>query len=138
MKEYPILCGRQKIGTARTERQGLYYRLECRCHRQQETPPRIQVYGPSGTAKLGICVPMDGDFGLTARIPIKQIGEEPLSFSVTEPKQKPSEKFVPIIPGQAMDCLSRLRYAHLEEKDGQLGLCITDRSQAPQGSDPSP
>lgn len=135
-EEYPILCGKTTVGRAYVARQGLYYRMECRCG-AQETPVRLRVTGIGGSAELGICVPMDTGFGMVTRIPIKQLGEGRLSFSQQEESRAPASEFIPIRSGQPLSCLSRLPQARLASRDGQLGLLFTDRSEGPPGNDPS-
>ena len=137
VEEYPILCGEAAIGRAYVARQGLYYRIECRCTGQQK-PIRLQVSGYQHTVDLGTCVPMETGFGMVTRIPVKQLGEGKLSFFQQVRKPAPVTEFIPILPNQPLSCLPMLQHTCLELRNGQIGLLFTDRSEGPQGNDPNP
>ena len=86
---------------------------------------------------MGICVPVDGMFGVDKKIPSKRLGSDNLSF-VLLPKDAPvqeeeiqeeepqdeDEMFIPVTEEEPFEFLDRLQNAHLAEQEGQTGIVI--------------
>ena len=136
-KEYEVFFGSERVGAASVNREGLYYRISCRCRLSGYVPCRIIVSGEK-EADLGLCVPLDDMFGVETRIPIKKIGEGELHFRVLPKRPELKGEFIPISPEEPFHYIARLKDAHLARKDGQAGLILKDRSQDQQDSDPNP
>lgn len=79
---YAIVFEGAPVGTAKRQRQGLYCRFCCRCRLPDEGLYRIHAICGEIREDLGICVPMDGGFGMDKRIPAKRLGEGELSFEL--------------------------------------------------------
>ncbi len=131
-KEYPVQHDGRKIGTAFVTRQGLYYRIGCQCEENTESPPRIALQCGNRTVKLGLCVPIEGGFGIRTRIPVKRVGEEEMRFFV---EQENWEKWISL---ESCDFLRYLPHVRLADVDGKPYFLLTDPAAALQGSDPSP
>ena len=86
---------------------------------------RLFVRCGSRDENLGIVVPMDGGFGLDARIPVKRLGEGEMEFRLV-PKHgdHTGERFVPIYPEEPFSYISRLKDAYLARQGEQLGAVI--------------
>ena len=154
---YEILYGQQLVGTARMEKQGLYYCFFCRCHLPEEGMFRIHAVTNEAREDLGICVPMDGVFGMDKKIPAKRLGSGALSFvllpkdapvraeepqeeemPVEEPQEEemPAEEmqneemiFLPVAEEEPFEELDKLQDARFAEQEGQTGILIPAEAQ---------
>lgn len=123
---YEICRGTEVVGTARVDKQGLYYRFSCRCHISGQGMRRIVVTCGETREDLGICVPVDGVFGLEKKIPCKRLGEGIPEFSLLPKYPGTQGKFVPVYPDEPFAYMTRLKDAYLEVRDGQPGIVITE------------
>lgn len=82
------------VGTARMEKQGLYYVFSCRCRLPEEGLYRIHAINGDAREDLGICIPVDGAFGMDKKIPQKRIGEGMLTFELVPKDWKPQPVIV--------------------------------------------
>jgi hypothetical protein len=88
---YDITHESALVGTARMEKQGLYYVFSCRCRLPKEGLYRIHAINGDAREDLGICIPMDGVFGMDKKVPQKRIGEGILTFELVPKDWKPQE-----------------------------------------------
>ena len=79
---YDIVFEGVIVGTAQMQRQGLYCRFCCRCRLPDEGLYRIHAICGRTREDLGICVPMDGGFGMDKKVPAKRLGEGEMSFEL--------------------------------------------------------
>lgn len=86
---YDILCDGSPVGTAKAEKQGLYYCFSCRCRLPDEGLYRIHVISGEKREDLGICVPVDGMFGMDKKLPAKRLGEGVPGFVLLPKDWKP-------------------------------------------------
>ena len=89
---YDITFEAAPIGTARMEKQGLYYRFVCRCRLPEEGLYRIHVILGDKREDLGICVPVDGAFGMDKMISAKRLGEGTPAFELVIRDWQPPEQ----------------------------------------------
>ena len=108
------------------EKQGLYYHISCRCRLPAGQMYCLTVICGDRRENLGVCVPMDGQFGAEKRIPCKRLGEGTPEFTLLPKHEKPEGKFLPVFPEEPFPHLSRLGDAHLENRAGQLGIVIRE------------
>lgn len=115
------------MGKVQVERQGLYYRIHCRCQMTGEIMCCLQAQCGDRQENLGVVVPMDGGFGLDTRLPVKRLGEGELSFTLT-PKNGQAQKgtFIPLAPEEPFAYISRLKDAFLERQGNVLGVVIPE------------
>ena len=137
LQEYAVYMGSEKVGTACVTKEGLYYRISCRCRLSGSVPCCITARAAQET-DLGLCVPLEDRYGLETRIPIKSVGEGDLDFRVFPKHRVRPEQFIPISPEEPFAYIARLKDAHLARRNGQTCVVITDRSPDPQDSDQSP
>ena len=88
---YDITYDGAPVGTARTEKQGLYYVFSCRCRLPEDGLYRIHAICGEAREDLGICIPMDGAIGMDKKVPQKRIGEGMLTFELGPKDWKPRE-----------------------------------------------
>ena len=122
--EYDIFMGEQVVGTARVERQGLYYCFQCRCKLSGETICRVMVFSDGCQENLGILVPRNGQFETRARIAVKKLGQGTFRFQVLPRHSAMQEKFICVYPEEPFAYISRLKEAYLQERRGRLGIVI--------------
>lgn len=89
---YDITFEAASVGTARMEKQGLYYRFVCRCRLPEKGLYRIHVICGDKREDLGICVPVDGSFGMDKMISAKRLGEGTPAFELVIKDWKPPEE----------------------------------------------
>ena len=133
---YPVLLGEDPVGTAEAVRQGLYYRITCRCVLTGEVMYQVTARGESGEENLGLLVPEGEAFCLTTRVPAKRLPGQTLSFRAVPRGTERKTFFAPIYPEEPFAYISRLKEAFLERRGGQVGVRIPQET-GPQDSDPS-
>lgn len=121
-----ISLGEKKIGNANVVKEGLYYHFHCRCHLPKTEIYTIHVCCNGNNRNLGVCVPMEGCFGLDTKVPAKYIGEGKLQFRAMPKYNHMQEKFYPIVPTEPFKDLKLLKNAYFCVIDGRPGLCIKD------------
>lgn len=138
IEEYDIYMGKQVVGNAAVEKQGLYYRFDCRCRLSGAVLCRIVAQRGGHHENLGIPVPRGKDFCLSTRLPMKRFPEGVFSFRVLPKHPSGKGVFVEVYPDEPFAYLSRLKHAFLDVQRGQVGVVIPDSESDPQGSDRSP
>ncbi len=132
-----ILLG-EPVGSAKITREGLYYRFECHCRFPDREIYRLQARCGDRVTELGVCVPMDNDFGLLTRIPVSRLGQGDITVAVkgqeAAAKEAPvKDNVFPVEADKPFDHLEQLDTAVLQGE----GIAITAPAPAPQDSDPS-
>ena len=151
---YDITYEGARIGSAKMEKQGLYYFFSCRCRLPDAGLYRIHVTAGDRREDLGICVPMDDFFGMDKMLPVKHLGDEVAAFELLpkdwksectvtiqqegvteqvseslmdESEEIPCEEiFVPVSEDEPFACLENLENATLAVQDGQIGIVIPE------------
>lgn len=123
MDRYDICLGSEILGQATVERQGLYFKIVCRCHLSGQTRFRVSVAGSGGEEDLGLLIPQGSGFGLTKSVAVKKLGEQ-LRFQIVPAHVKPNGSFIPLCPDEPFRYLERIKSAVLSRKDGQVGLLL--------------
>lgn len=119
-----ILLGSDVIGTAKVNREGLYYKFCCKCFLSGEVVFKIVAECDNKKANLGICVPKDGAFGLEKRIPVKQLGEGCIAIRAVPNHGDLTGEFVPLRPEEPFTYLERLQKCHIERRGNVLGVVL--------------
>ena len=122
--DYEIRMGKEVIGTAAVEQQGLYYRFSCRCNISGSVICRVTVSCNGHHENLGVLIPVGDGFGLTTKLAVKKLGKGPFQFRAMPKNQKSEGKFIPIYPEEPFAYISRLQNAFLEIRNGQAGIMI--------------
>ena len=95
MADYDIVYENRPVGTARMEKQGLYLLFSCRCRLPDDEMYRIHVKNGENREDLGICIPVDGGFGMDKRIPVKRLGEGTPVFELVPKDWIPVKEVIP-------------------------------------------
>lgn len=128
-----ILSGNDTVGSACVNRCGLYYHIVCKCELIGKDHFRIVASCDGKQVDLGVCVPIEGGFGLQTRIPVKRLGEGELCFKVVSGNAASSELFIPVSESEPFLHLSMLDTAYLVKRNGQTGVCLQTDSSKPTG-----
>ena len=130
---YDIYKGGEKIGKAEVNREGLYYRFRCHCNLPEGDIYRLYVTCGDRKEKLGIPIPGGDGFWLSVRLPVSRFsGEEPGFYAATIE----NKSWVPVLEDVPFPFISQLSDAVLEEKEGKMGLLISEAEKP--DSDPNP
>ncbi len=121
---YDIMLNDVCVGTAKMEKEGLYYRICCCCRPPARGIYRVLAINGKDTRDLGICVPSGADFTLTVRIPVKQLQGGPLRFTLVDGKAMNNDFAVPVKNGEPFPHLDKLESARLQSADGQSVIII--------------
>lgn len=122
--KYDILMGKEMVGKATVEQQGLYYRICCQCNISGAVMCRVTVSCNGHHENLGILIPMGDGFGLTTKLAVKRLGKGAFQFRVMPKHQKSEGQFIAVYPEEPFAYLSRLKNAFLEVRNGQVGVVI--------------
>ena len=127
---YEVFFGKEVAGKVQLLRQGLYYRVICRCHIPGDQVYRLYVVQGGQRENLGVVVP-DGDgFLLDKKIPVKRIGDEIPRFILSSGGSPLPGKFIPICPEEPFLYIDRLKTAFLESEHGKVGIRTDEHPEA--------
>ncbi len=85
---YEIYMGNDPVGKACLAKEGLYWKISCRCQLPQEGMHRVIIKTGKENVNLGILVPEGDSFCLTTRVAMKRLEEGNPMFLI-KPKQQP-------------------------------------------------
>lgn len=123
---YEIKQGDRLQGKVKVEKEGLYYRISCRCQLSGEVMHKLVVRCGGRETSLGVCVPMEGSFGVDRKISCKSIGRGTPEFLLLPKHEAVAGKFVPIYPEEPFSYMARLKDAFLARQAGQVGIVIKE------------
>ncbi len=119
---YDILQENSCVGRARIVKKGLYYEISCRdC---VATPHTIALCCGEKRINLGICVPINDEFGFCTKIPIKAVGEGPFEFRLI-----PRTDFFSVKEDKPFPYISRLMDAYLVKHGNEVGVDFKEKSK---------
>ena len=121
---YEVFQDGKQVGTVEVCREGLYYRFSCRCRPAGGEMMRLWMRCGDTELDLGLCVPIEGTFGMEKRIPAKLCGLEQPSFCLYNKDDILRGKFVPLSPEEPFQYLHRLENAFLERRGRQIGIIL--------------
>ena len=122
---YPVFFGQAQVGKVQVRKQGLYYRIFCRCRMTGDVVCRLTVQCGQNRENLGVVVPVEECFGLEKSVPCKRLGEGDPEFCLLPKHEKAAGTFVPIYPEEPFAYISRLKKSYLQIKEGQVGIRVS-------------
>ena len=125
-QEYMVLSGGETIGKVFVQRQGLYYRIRCRCSITGTVKYKLIANCGENTVDLGLCIPHSDGFGMDTSIPMKRLGEGELTFRLTPKHNMLEGEFIPVLPEEPFSYIQKLQQAHLAEQDGLIGIVVNE------------
>ena len=123
---YTVWLGKEPVGQAAVERDGLYYCFHCRCRLESEVMYRVTVSCGGINESLGILIPVGREYGLTKKIPMKNLPSGIPEFWITPKLPRRKEIFVDIYPEEPFRYIAKLERAYLEKRRGSLGIRIQE------------
>lgn len=114
----------KNVGNCCICREGLYYRIVCRCSRVTDAVCRLAVQCGEQTVDLGVLVPVEGGFGLDKRLPEKRLPQGEPRFLIRSPAQSVDGRFVPVREGAPFAYLSELTGARFARRGGEVGVVL--------------
>ena len=115
VQKFDVNFAGQNVGNVELIREGLYYRLRCRCTVHDNEIHRLYVDGE----KIGVLLPENGELVLDTKVAAKRLKEE-CSFSLEEKERN----FIPIHPEETFGYLGKLRLAKLAFREGEPGIFL--------------
>ena len=132
---WDIYYNEQIMGVANIKKEGLYYIIFCECTLPDDGVYRIVASDQKAEWNLGICVPTGNRFTLCARVPIKRLPGDVLSFRLV--KKDLYENVYTVMTNQPFVGLEQLESARFQQ-DGEAGRIIIDPVPDQQGNDLNP
>ena len=121
---YAVYFGDSVCGKVQILRQGLYYRIFCRCMLGKDIVCRLRVQFQNTDRNLGVLTPVADGFGLCTKVPAKHFPDIPVRFLLIPVHTITNGTFTPIIPEEPFSYIEKLKEAYLIKKDGQTGSWI--------------
>ena len=119
---YAVYLGDKTAGKLQIEKEGLYYRLTCRCVVPDDLVYRLFAVTDQRRENLGVVLPENGGYVLQRKIPAKRL-QPGCRFLLSARGETNTGTFVPVYPEEPFSYISRLETAFLEVRNGQTGLC---------------
>lgn len=120
---YAICLEEENVGRVVIQRQGLYYRFDCRCNLKKNHMYRLMMDQGGKLINLGIPIPSADGYWLVTKKPVKEFGGEEPNFRLAPKLQ--GNQFIPVYPDEPFSYLDRLQNAYMEHRDGVLGVVIS-------------
>ncbi len=125
-REFHVRLGDKVVGKARVERSGLYYLIRIRCDIGREIMHKILVRCGTKEENLGTLIPLDGQFGVDVKLPVKKVGEGDMDFLVLPRHGELGRKLVPLSPEEPVRYITRLKNSYLERRGSEVGIMIEE------------
>ena len=119
---FEVYLGDKPAGKLQIRREGLYYRLLCRCQVPDEMVYRLFAVSDGERVNLGVVIPEGDGFTLERRIPAKQL-HSGSRFVLSARSGREEGRFVPVYPEEPFTYISQLETAFLEVRGSQIGVC---------------
>lgn len=118
------------VGKVQLIRQGLYYRVICRCQLPVDLVYRLYAVLENGRENIGVVIPEGDGFLLDKKIPVKKLGGNGLRFVVSTGGNKVDGKLVPVSPEEPFLYIDRLKNAFLETDNGKVSIRLEENPEA--------
>ena len=108
-------------GSCELVRQGLYYKILCRCDRVTDGICRLTLRCGDSAVDLGVLVPVGDGYGLERWVPVKHLPEGELRFCIRATERKRGDKFIPVRSDEPFAHLALLDCARFARREGEVG-----------------
>lgn len=127
---YEVTVGRDSVGKVQLIREGLYYRVICRCVIPGEQVYRLYAVMGNRRENLGVLIPERDGMLLNRKIPAKKLPSDALQFIVSSGAVHQDEIFIPISPEEPFLYIERLKNSFLDSEHGKIGIRIKKSPEA--------
>ena len=125
--DYEVTLDDRPVGKVQVLRQGLYYRVVCRCDITGEQMYRLEALCGENKVDMGTLIPMERGFGMEMRIPVSRLGEGEYQFRLrSRTETQEHRNFVPVDPAKPFEALASLADAVLEVQGEQMGVSLPE------------
>ena len=125
---YQIVWKGKPVGDAEVHKEGMFYRVVCKCSLPKDGTFRVIVTDGKNMCDLGICVPNGNGPVCMAHIPCRKLCGNNFSFSLRDANKTSG---LPIASNRPFVHLDKLNAARLQFTNGQSEIVI-DPNQVPQ------
>lgn len=139
-EKYFVYSGNDVVGKILVSRKGLYYCIRGVCQLTGAVKYELRLCCGNSCINLGLCVPVNGGFGMDTKIPCKQIPEGAWHFQLVPRHEAMNENFVPIRAEEPFAYIQQLHSSYLAQHNGALGICYSSMERdkpTGQWSEPS-
>lgn len=134
--QYDIMYGGNKVGTASTQKSGLYAEIVCKCQRLWEIPVKIGVQSGNKKLLLGTCIPEKNELSLHKKVSLRSLGDGELHFFLAN---LPEDNRKIVRSDEDFPMLTQIMNGRFYKEGDAAYLVFTDSTvQDPQGSDQNP
>ncbi len=123
---FPVYYEDRLCGKANMERQGLYYRIICKCKIPTVAPCKIQIRTDGRNINLGTCIKSGDLFTIDTKIPCKYIQETSIKFYILPKEPEGTLGFVPIGEDVPFPHLHKLDKARMRYCSKQVGVIFME------------
>ena len=127
---YEVYFGREAAGKVQLLRQGLYYRVICRCKIPTDNVCRLYAVMGDKRENIGVLIPDGEGLLLDRKIPAKRFSDTVVQFAVSSGAGSKEGKFVPICPEEPFLYIDRLKNAFLASEHGKIGIRTEEHPEA--------
>lgn len=121
---YEVCYGDAVCGKVQLLRQGLYFRVICRCRYPGNQVLRLYALRDRNREMIGVVIPEGDGYVLDKKIPAKRLGSGTVRFLLSSGMGVPQGTFVPICPEEPFAYIERLKDAFLASEQGRVGIRI--------------
>ena len=114
-ESFDVTHSGQVVGRVEVRREGLYWRISCRCRRNDDEIHRLYA----GGEKIGVLIPEGEELVLETKVAAKRL-KEGCAFFLDGNR----EDFIPICPGEFYSHLHKVRQGRLGFQNGVSGLVL--------------
>lgn len=127
---YEVFFGKELVGKVQLLREGLYYRVICRCEVSGKQIYRLFAQVGAQKLNLGVLIPDGNGLYLSKKIPVKRFNCEIPVFTISSGCLVHQEVFVPIRPEEPFLYIDRLKNSFLQTESGKIGIRIKTDPEA--------
>ena len=123
---FPIYYGNRELGKATLDKQGLYYRILCKCNIPTDALCTIHLQTNEKDINLGTCIRVGNQYIIDTKIPIKHVQNNDLKFCILPKNAESSSEFIPIEENSPFPNLQRLDKGRMRRQDGRAGIVFIE------------
>lgn len=115
-------------GSVCITKEGLYTRFLCQCRLPDNHIYRLSLSCNGQKTDLGICVPQGEYYTVNKIVKSRQIGDGEMCFQIIPTTEKTKDSFIPLLPNQPFDYISKIENMILCVDNDGYGVLIEDHA----------
>ena len=125
--KYDVTLGNQVMGYVLVRRQGLYWSFDCYCRLCGDVMYDLVVIADTSSERLGLLSPQNGCFCLSAKLPVKRLGQGIPRFALYPRHADIKGQILWVDPDEPFRYLHRLEDAYLVTERGKTGIVLHEK-----------